>query len=326
MTSHPPFFIVGCGRSGTTLLRTMLNHHPQVAIPLESLFMVDYLRAAPSIPITVLASILLHDYEFHEWGMPITHEDLAGCQTAQDIMDRIHDLYQAQEGKSRWGQKTPRFVRHGDLLKSVYPAAKFIHLLRDPRAVTLSLMRSNLHRSNAYFGARRWLMDVRAGQTLKSTYPDDVLELRYEDLVTEPESTLHTVCDFLSLPFDTSMLAYDQTGTREYQSIFDQIHQGLHEPPRAGRIDAWRQKLSPRDQEVIETLCAETMREVGYQPELPSPHIDPTYVRLLKRDRALKLLQQIMHRVFRRPRELYSFVWRKLRLGLLWHDLREVNY
>ncbi len=326
MTNHSPFFIVGCGRSGTTLLRTMLNHHPQVAIPLESLFMVDYLRAAPLIPVTVLANVLVHDYEFREWRMPLSRDDLVGCHTAKDLMDRIHECYQAQEGKSRWGQKTPRFVRHGDLLKATYPAAKFIHLLRDPRAVTLSLMRSNLHRSNAYFGARRWLMDVGAGRNLKAAYPDDVLEVRYEDLVSEPEATLRTICDFLSLPFDATMLDYDQTGTREYQPIFDQIHDRLHQPPRADRIEAWREELSPRDWAVVEAVCAETMHEVGYQPELVEPQIDPAYLRLLKRDRALKLLQQIAHRVFRRPRELTSFVWRKLRLGLLWHDLREVNY
>ena len=68
------------------------------------------------------------------------------------------------------------------------------------------------------------------------------------------------------------------------------------------------------------------MGEFGYSPELSDSQIDPAYLRYLKQDRAVKLLQKIAHRVFRRPRELYSFVWRKLRLGLLWHDLREVNH
>src|SRR5688572_24803488 len=81
-----PFFIVGCGRSGTTLLRTMLNHHPDVAVPVESLFIVDYLRAAPDVHIDVLKRLLISDREFREWSMPVRFEDFDGCTTPKDLI------------------------------------------------------------------------------------------------------------------------------------------------------------------------------------------------------------------------------------------------
>jgi hypothetical protein len=165
--SDAPFFIVGCGRSGTTLLRTMLNQHSQLAIPLESLFIVDYLRADPTTPPQTFLKLILKEYEFHEWAIPFSAADFDGCVTAQDFIDRAHALYMQQYGKVIWGQKTPRFVRFGKLLKQHYPGAKFIHVIRDPRAVVSSLIRSNVHHSNAYFAARRWLRDTNAGLSLQ---------------------------------------------------------------------------------------------------------------------------------------------------------------
>lgn len=321
-----PFFIVGCGRSGTTLLRTMLNHHPQIAIPVESLFMVDYLRASPSVPVSLLARLLVNDYEFREWGMVVSVADLEGCATAKDLMDRIHELYVAQQGKQFWGQKTPRFIRYGELLKTHYSRALFIHVIRDPRAVVNSLIRSNLHRSNAYYAAKRWVKDVQMGLALKQEYPGDVLELHYEALVSSPVEVLKQVCAFLGVDFHPDMLSYHQMGKEEYTPFFDQIHARLSEPPRLDRVEAWRSSLSPRQAALVEALCADTMRLVGYEPDREPEPVDAAYVASLKLHRLWGLTGQIAHRLTRRFRPLFSFVWRKLRLGLFWQDLAEVNY
>ena len=183
LTETGPIFIVGCARSGTTLLRTMLNNHPLVAIPVESLFMIDYLRAAQNRPIERFHQLVLHEFEFQEWQLDLTLSDLAPYQTVDTLLAYLHEQYAQQSGKQIWGQKTPRFIRYGDLLKSTYPNARFIHLIRDPRAVAVSLTKSEVHRSNTYFAANRWLRDVQAGYDLKQRYPDDVLEIKYEDLV-----------------------------------------------------------------------------------------------------------------------------------------------
>ena len=177
---NSPFFIIGCGRSGTTLLRNILNHHPKIAIPLESLFIIDYLSAKDSVPIDTMRSLIAREYEIEEWGMEIAPDDLAGASTAKDLIIAVHKAYMEIHGKAMWGQKTPRFIRHGDLLKATFPDCRFIHVIRDPRAVASSLIQSNVHRSNAYYATLRWLNDVREGLRLKDRYEKDLLEIRYD--------------------------------------------------------------------------------------------------------------------------------------------------
>lgn len=324
----PPFFIVGCGRSGTTLLRTMLNHHPLLGIPVESLFIADYLRGGEQgAPLPRLIRLLVNDYEFAEWRMPVTAADFEGCTDAPALIERIHARYLAQAGKHIWGQKTPRFIRHGALLKRHFPGARFIHILRDPRAVVNSLMTSTLHRSNALYAARRWVRDVEAGLALRAAWPADVLEVRYEALVSSPEAELRRVCDFLGVDFTPAMLDYHEKGKAEYSSFFDQAHARLNEPPRAERAEAWRTSLTPQQIALTEWLCAETMHKVGYPLTHPNPAPPrPGLVRWLHIERYWGLLVQIVERVIKRPRELWTFFWRKWRLGLFWRDLSEVNY
>jgi hypothetical protein len=320
-----PFFIVGCGRSGTTLLRTMLSQHPQVAIPLESLFIIDYLRARPK-PAFSLQKLMACEYELVEWGLEVVPDDLKGCVTAKELVDRVHELYMRKHGKTIWGQKTPRFVRYGELLKANYPQAKFIHLIRDPRAVVSSLIRSNVHQSNAYFAARRWLKDVKAGLALKEEYPADVLEVRYEDLVSKPEGILQQVCAFLGLSFDPAMLEYQDAGATEYGGYYEKVHSNLKERPNANRIEAWRKHLLPREIALVESLCGETMRALGYPLDFEAPRVKPVYVMYLKLERLGGGLRQAVHYLTKRPRYLTCNLRRKIRLSLLFRGLSDVNY
>jgi hypothetical protein len=288
--------------------------------------MLDYLRAPASVPVGTLARLLINDHEFKEWDLPLESSDLAGCKTAKELIDRIHTLYLKQQGKSIWGQKTPRFVRFGDYLKDYYPQARFIHIIRDPRAVANSLINSDLHRSNAYYAAIRWRRDVQAGLDLHTKYPDDVLEVFYEDLVRQPEKTLRLICAFLNVEFSPAMLAYHREGLKDYSPFFDQAHARLNEPPRADRAEAWRNTLAARDIELVEAICWGLMEQAGYQPESETPRLDERYQRRLKRQRWLGLAHQIIDRVTRRLGPLYSFVWRKIRLGVFFQDMRDVNY
>jgi len=318
--------VVGCGRSGTTLLRTMLNQHPLIAIPVESLFMVDYLRAADA-PIDKLKRLLVSDAEFGEWRMPLTLSDLDDCTSAVDLMNRVHELYLQHEGKPYWGQKTPRFVRHGDLLKRYWPNAKFINMIRDPRAVTNSLINSDLHRSTAYHGAKRWLIDVQAGQRLHEQFPDDVLDVRYEDLVSDAETTLSAICDFLGVPFDAAMLAYQQEGKSGHGDYFEQIHARLDQPLQQDRIEAWRLNLSPTQVALIESIATSAlMQQYGYTPDNPQVVVPGGYIRRLKVQGYWNVATRIIDRLANWRRQVWSFFWRKLRLGLFWKDLWQVNY
>ena len=318
-----PFFIVGCGRSGTTLLRAMLDSHPAVAIPVESLFLVDYLRGR-AVPPAELRRRIRMEPELAEWGRRFTDRELAGCHGPKAVCDRIHALYAASAGATRWGQKTPRFVRFGHLLKRHYPEARFLHVVRDPRAVAASLIRSEAHWSNAYFAARRWRKDVSAGRALADAYPDDVLPCSYEALVREPETTLRAVCAFLELAFDDAMLGYAERATRVYGRYRRRIHARLASPPDPRRIDAWRGELSLSQRAAVEAVAGPLMEPCGYTRETAARPVSRPRRVAASLDMAARFAGKLAHTVRTRPRYVRTVVARKAGLGL-WGDLLRIH-
>jgi len=321
-----PFFIVGCGRSGTTLLRTLLNGHPQVGVPQESLFIVDYLKSVSGAGLSVLKALIVREPELGEWGIDPEVGDLKGCDTVADVIDRLHQIYLALHGKSRWGQKTPRFVRSIDLLLEYFPGARFVHLVRDPRAVVSSLIASDVHRSNAYFGARRWLRDVGLGMASERTHSGRVLRVRYEDLVADPELILRPISRYLGFDYDPSMIRDAAGAAREYSRFYEAIHANLSQSPTDRFVNQWKERLTRTQIEVVEGICGSLMVELGYEPSLIPPPPKPDRTVGMALDRAWGLLRQAAQYLRFRRRYLFYAVYRKWRLGLLRDFILDVSY
>lgn len=320
-----PIFVVGCGRSGTSLLRRLLNQHRDIGIPLESLFIVDYLQASARLPLARMVGMIVREPELQEWGIKATAEDLEGCGTIAEAIDRLHRLYIDPKGKTRWGQKTPRFVRNLPLLQSHFPQARFVHLVRDPRAVAGSLVRSNVHRSTAFYGARRWKMDVQFGLSFEQASPSSVLRLRYEDLVARPGDSLRRVCDFCAVEFDPAMLAPPASTSLEYSDFYSEIHTHVGRPASQAFVDRWTSDLSDQEVAVIESVAAELMDRLGYERVSNDSQSLPSTLRA-RGDRVIGLAQQTFRYLRYRPRYLFFLVYRKARLGLLRSFVWSVNY
>lgn len=321
-----PFFIVGCGRSGTTLLRTMLDHHPQIGIPQESLFIVDYLKVARERELADLKPLLVREPELGEWGIRVSIEDLEGCRTIAEAIDRLHRIYLEMYAKVRWGQKTPRFIRSVELLLEHFPDSRFIHLVRDPRAVVSSLIASNVHASTAYFGARRWLRDVQIGLAQEVAHPERVLRIRYEDLVTGAEATLRTISGHLKFDYDPAMLS-DPTGRAgEYSKFYEAIHANLDLPPTDRFVDRWKGRLTQSQVEVVEGICGSLMKEIGYEPTLAQSTTAQVQPHRMAIGRAWGMVRQSAQYIRFRRQYLFYLLYRKMRLGLLGDFIREVNY
>lgn len=285
----------------------MLDSHDAVAVPPESLFIPDYLRSTR--PVEVLRRSLVREFELREWGLSVSESDLADCGDGAALIARIHERYAASKGKQGWGQKTPRLVRHGPLLRRHFPTARFIHLVRDPRAVAHSLARSNVHRSNALYAARRWNNDVRAGLAL-----DPVLTVQYESLVSQPEAELERVCEFLGLEYSASMLSYSHKSD-EYGAFYKDIHKRLADRPDPNRINAWRDQMDRRAIGVVEAETAGLLEDRGYEAlGYDSP---AGYRAFLRLQRWGGFAGQLVYYLRRRRSYLTSFVGRKIRLGLL---------
>lgn len=321
-----PFFIVGCGRSGTTLLRTLLNRHPQIAIPLESLFIVDYLKAAPRFEISKLRSLIVQEPEIEEWGITPSWEDLESCQTIAEVIVELHRIYTRIKGKRCWGQKTPRFVREAELILTYFPGALFIHVVRDPRAVVNSLIHSDVHRSNAYHASIRWRMDVQSGLELERLHPENVLRVHYEDMVRDPEKTLRSILSFLNLSYDPVVGESSEQSSAEYSRFYDNIHANIDRGTTDQYIEKWRKSLSGRDVEVVESLTGDFMQVLHYERTIESPIISPGYKAWMRFNRLFGLIRQTARYLRYRRKYLLFLIWRKWRLGLLVDFLWDVNY
>jgi glycosyltransferase involved in cell wall biosynthesis len=274
-TRQPTFpFLVGHARSGTTLLRALLDSHSELAIPWESYFIPSLYRKYAHIRPEALdldgfvADLYTTPFKF--WGIPraeirraLAHQTVTGYP---DLIRGIFAHIARRSGKRRYGDKTPKYTGDIALIGSLLPEAKFVHIIRDGRDVALSLQQVAWGVRNVEEAARSWSRHVReaiaAGRRLG---PERYLEIHYEQLVAAPEQTLTDVCRFIGLEFEADMLNYFQ---RAHDLIapdwFPQFHRNLFSPITTGLRD-WRRDMPSRDVAAFESLSGDLLAELGYE-------------------------------------------------------------
>jgi hypothetical protein len=304
----------------------MLNSHPQISIPLESLFIIDYLRAPKNVSINELKKLIINEPEIKEWGLNLKEVDIEDCKSRKALIERVNTIYADKHGGKIWGQKTPRFIRHGKLLKSNYPSAKFIHLIRDPRGVANSLKKSNVHFSNTYYAAKRWNIDISYGLSLKKKYGAEVLELKYKDLIKDPKSELKRICKFLEVRYSAKMLDYTESGNEEYNSYFSEIHKNLNIQPNPKLVGKWAKELPAHEIELVEYINKNLMNRLGYELTNSAPRKNSRLIFLMKLQRIAGLAKQIANYLSNRRKYFLYSIWRKYKLGFLKKDIKLINY
>lgn len=280
MSEPSPFFIVGCGRSGTTLLRLMLDAHSQVAVPAESHFVDELIRRWPRFldggRVNADAVVTFAGRWLDLMSIPRA-EAAARLGALEDVtpsaaVDAIFRVYSNAQGKPRWGDKTPGYVMSMPLLAETFPGARFVHLLRDGRDVTLSYVDQPFGPRNVWEGARFWDQRVRAGRRSGRTLgPERYLELRYEDLVAEPREQLERVCALLDLAFEEGMLHYHERSDQKLPERKERWR-GLYQPVASGMRD-WRTQMPERDQRAFEAMAGPLLGALGYERRFPTASV-----------------------------------------------------
>jgi hypothetical protein len=266
--------VLGVSRSGTTLLKAMLDAHSQLAIPSESYFLPQlWDRHGAQPERDAFVEDLGRLERVREWG--VDPEDVRALlperPTFAEAIQSIYRLYAEARGKPRFGEKTPLYMQHLDVLERAFPDARYVHIVRDGRDAALSMLamtrkpRFNLSRPRGVGDfACAWRREVRDAQRFGRTHP--YLELRYEDLVEQPESHLREVCAFLGLEYEPGMLEYHR---REDPSLYAD-HPRLAQPPvRDAR--SWRKEMRPADAELFEAIAGDLLAELGYERAYPRP-------------------------------------------------------
>ncbi len=271
-----PVFVVAAARSGTTLLRVLIDRHPDLAVPGEGHF-IPHLWAKRDRygrdgiverPDVWLADLARHP-SFQFWGLPIENvrDELRGRQSVRfsEAVEAAYLAYARRAEKPRWADKTPDYIDHLPLLSSLFPEARFVHMIRDGRDVALSTIDlKRFHRraaTCAHFWSRQVDGAMREGKRLGS---DRYLELRYEDLLDDPEGELRRFCRFVDLPFDAAMLEHDERDLEKLPERFRSIHSRLALPPTKGLRD-WRSQMPRPEVAEFEAVAGRELTRAGYQ-------------------------------------------------------------
>lgn len=285
---NPLLFVVGCPRSGTTLLRRMLDAHRALAMTPETHWIPTWFErgigvTSDGIAGPDLVSRLLAYPKFRRTGLGRDELeslfDSGEPLTYASFVSGFFDLYGRARGKALVGDKTPGYVRRLALLHELFPQAKFVHLIRDGRDVALSAINwpkaVNLVRRFPMWNeqpvvtaALWWEWHVRLGRESGALLgPDLYRELRYEALVADPAQACRELCSFLEIPFDEAMLRFHEGRTSSDPGL-DSKKAWL--PPTRGLRD-WRAQMPAKDVERFEAAAGELLEELGYERSNPHP-------------------------------------------------------
>lgn len=277
-----PFFIFYCPRSGSNFLSKTLVEKLGVVIPPESRFFTKVLtKAVP--PTKLLAvlwfnAILMRDRKFQDWQVDqlsltrylLTRE----YRTRRDLNDGLMEYYFRQigvEGKplNEFGFKWDSYANHVDWINRYYPESRYICLLRDGRAV-YSSQKQSVHSetgrpmaSNVTKSARAWVAWVERFQRIQERYPQQTIQIKYEELLTDTDAVLGQIAQHLGLEARLESPAPDAL---EYvvPERYQELHKNVFKPSLPERIGAWRHELTAEEIAEYEVAAQGALEACGY--------------------------------------------------------------
>jgi Sulfotransferase family len=284
---NPYVFIVGCPRSGTTLLRRMIDAHPEIAITRETHWIPEIIQSGTGLDADghvtrdLPAALEAHP-KFAKLEIERAELDAlaADAPTYPAFVTALFDRYGAARGKRLVGDKTPGYVREITLLHELFPSTRIVHLVRDGRDVALSAV--GWERKTEQFRRRfpiwdesplttaalwwRWhvLLGRRAGGELP---PGLYHESRYEALVEDPREECIRLCEFLDVGYDDAMVNFADGKTRDEPGL---SAKRAWLPATPG-LREWRKEMRPEDTEVFEAAAGDALEELGYERSVPAP-------------------------------------------------------
>ncbi len=279
---------MGTERSGSNLLRLILNAHSRIAVPhpphvlryfapLEAGY-GDLSRRGNRARLVDDVRWLLRVH-IHPWEPPVDREALIDDADPQDLVGVFFGLYEQfrrAEGMARWGCKSTFALHHVDRLLRHRPDARFLWLVRDPRDVAASSRRSVFSPFHPHRTACLWRDQQQLGLALERRLPASCwLRLRYEDLLADPEGSVRSVCHFLGEAFEPGLLGYHRTDAALAAAALSEDWRNAAQPVLQGNAGKYRDDLSPEEIRLVETVAGPLMEELGYPAETDQDATSP---------------------------------------------------
>jgi len=287
-----PLFIIGTERSGSNLLRLVLDAHPRITVPHPPHVMnyfgaIEHRYGDLSDP-TARRRAARHMAELvrihiHPWDITPDVDRLVHEADPPDLFGLFLALY-AQHLEStdarRWGCKSTFMIHHVDRILARFPDAGLLWLVRDPRDVAVSARKSVFSPCDPRLSARLWAKQQQQGLDLQARIGDRVHRLHYEALVGDPEATIRAVCDYLGEAFDPAMLAFSKTDNARRIAKMMASWKNADAGFLKNNTQKWRTQLGPCDLRVVEEEAGAQMEALGYEraTDARGPTADPGVV------------------------------------------------
>jgi len=192
----------------------------------------------------------------------------AGARTWEGLFIAYLAAFAEPSGATRVGEKSPVHTHYVGPLAEAFPDAKFIHVVRDPRAVVLSRVRagfgSNLIEPNTHRWRRAAEMHKEHAEALSAA--GRYLLVRYEELVTDPEETLGRVCAFLGIPMTDAMLEHDKRDETGFPERSREWMANTQRPVFTSSIEKWKTEMKPVHAAMVDASLGEHVTAMGYEP------------------------------------------------------------
>lgn len=284
-----PFFIVGSGRSGSTLLRMMLASHSRLTIPPETWYLIPLLqrfsidRRLNADEVEGAVSIVTSHYRWPDMRLSAQDFRREALRLAEpnlrDLVELIYRSHVRAEGKVRWGDKTPVYIEILPQLAAMYPNSRFIHLIRDGRDVAKSFQATDWVGPWLHENAGEWRRALECHwRWVHSDLRDRILQVRYEDLVLETEGTLRRICKFIGEEFEPRMLFWQLKVDEQIPARERDVHAKLKLQPAAESVARWKREMSARETFVAEAFMGSDLTRLGYERRYPSRFLTPAFV------------------------------------------------
>ncbi|WP_214326983.1 sulfotransferase family protein [Nonomuraea sediminis] len=310
-----PLFVIGCPRSGTTMLQLMLHSHPRIAVAPETRFLEPaYYKRRRFGDMRdprnreSLAEWIADDKttKFRELGLDraeFVRQATQSPASLGSVIGTAFRMYADRFDKSRWGDKRPSYVRKTHILRRLFPDAQFIHLIRDGRDCVASLKEMPWYNLDTFHAVSAWAEAMDAGAELRrSLSADTYYELYYEHLTDDPATEMKKLCHFLGEDFDPASVSPEEAAKVAVPK-HKVWHTNTHGEVTRSRVGTWTTRLQPWEISLCESALGDRLKDRGYEltgaPQAAAQHLAAFRATLRKRskNRRSKLMNDRLNRL-----------------------------
>ena len=280
----PFFFIIGRPRSGTTLLKSLFDAHPNIIIPNEFPVIIDLYNKYGKITKWNLKQLedfyndvfKVRKIEYNKIDKEKLYADLMSCVGNTNYQNIIKTLYLSLRSEFPkyeillFGDKDPLYSMYIIELLKIFPEAKYIHIVRDYRDQVLSMIKKELYDvPSVSIFAYQWKRSLKMMNKMKEKYPEKFITIKYEEFIQQPKPALKNICKFLNIPFDENVFNYHNKkglySDLDSDGRLSKIQDNILNPINTKRLNAWKTELNKKSIKIADITVGKYAEMYGYE-------------------------------------------------------------